>query len=70
MNQLGIGSFVRYNCPDPHGEHFAIGRVVSIERYTDDQGTRVWYGVQWITENGGPAGEPKKHSEDELKVIP
>lgn len=69
MNQLGIGSFVRYNCPDPHNEHFAMGRVVSIERYLDDQSERVWYGVQWITENGKPDGEAKKYSEGELKVF-
>ena len=65
---LNLGDFVRFVVPDDRKhEASARGRVVAYEKYTDDQGTRVWVYVRWFNDDGKPDNEPMRHSCDELE---
>lgn len=62
-----LGSMVRYNTGKEEG-HFEgfYGRVIAIERYTDELATKTWLYVRWISPEGKPDSEPMKHSAHEL----
>lgn len=67
---FSVGDFMQYDVP-PGRDHQCtqIGRVCAVEHYTDDQSTRIWYYVRWISDEGLPTGEGVKCVAGELRVF-
>ena len=69
-DRIGIGTFVHLSLPEcKRIDRTAYGRVEAIERYTDYHGSRTWLYVRWITSEGVPDENCKKHSAMELEVL-
>jgi hypothetical protein len=65
-----LGTFVQTALPACcREEQFAYGRVMAVETYVDEHGTRKWVYVRWMDSDGKPDSEYRKHHVSELEPM-
>lgn len=67
---IHVGSFVQPRVhPSRQHEITAHGRVEAIEKFTDDQSTRIWIIVKWFDAEGFPGRDGSRHAAAELVLM-
>lgn len=68
---FAIGSFVHAKVSPSalKSGRFAHGRVNAVESYTDDNGSRMWIYVRWLSVDGKPDAGDQKHAPAELEPV-